>query len=103
VRRHGLKVAKVEEWRERFLISPGGLELTHPVPLFSADLGGNIQGGRTMRGERNRLKREVGELTIDLEILPERLPSKALRHRDIRRAMGTLPRASTRCSRGRKI
>ena len=51
-RRHGLKVAEVEEWRERFLL-------------------GAENALRAREEEINRLKRKVGELTMDLDILRE--------------------------------
>jgi hypothetical protein len=37
-------------------LGPGGFELTHPLFLFSAESGGNIQGGRYggEQGRRNR-------------------------------------------------
>src|ERR1700693_1652918 len=50
-RRHGLKVAEVEDWRDRFLL-------------------GAENALRALREEElNRFKRKVGELTIDLDIL----------------------------------
>jgi transposase-like protein len=59
-RRHGLKVAEVEEWRDRFLL---GAENA---------LRARQKGDEALREEEiNRLKRKVGELTIDLDILRE--------------------------------
>jgi transposase-like protein len=57
-RRHGLKVAEVDEWRDRFLL---GAENA---------LGGRQKDDEALREEKiNRLKRKVGELTMDLDIL----------------------------------
>jgi transposase-like protein len=59
-RRHGLKVAEVEEWRERFLL---GAENALRARQKEED---------ALREEEvNRLKRKVGELTMDLDILRE--------------------------------
>jgi transposase-like protein len=57
-RRHGLKVAEVEEWRDRFLLGAENALRARPKeeePLREEEL--------------NRLKRKVGELTMDLDIL----------------------------------
>ena len=57
-RRHGLKVAEVEEWRDRFLV---GAENA---------LRARQKEDEALREEEiNRLKRKVGELTMDLDIL----------------------------------
>src|ERR1700689_4199100 len=59
-RRHGLKVAEVEEWRDRFLL---GAENA---------LRARKKEDEALREEEiNRLKRKVGELTMDLDILRE--------------------------------
>jgi transposase-like protein len=59
-RRHGLKVAEVEEWRDRFLL---GAENA---------LRARQKEDEALREEEiNRLKRKVGELTMDLDILRE--------------------------------
>jgi transposase-like protein len=59
-RRHGLKVAEVEDWRDRFLLgAENGLRAR---PKEDAAL---------HEAMVNRLKRKVGELTIDLDILHE--------------------------------
>jgi len=57
-RRHGLKVAEVEEWRERFLL--GAENALRAWPKEEEAL---------REEEVNRLKRKVGELTLDLDIL----------------------------------
>jgi transposase-like protein len=57
-RRHGLKVAEVEDWRDRFLLGAENALRARPkedVALREEEL--------------NRFKRKVGELTIDLDIL----------------------------------
>ena len=59
-RRHGLKVAEVEEWRERFLL--GAQNALRARPKEEDALG---------EEEVNRLKRKVGELAMDLDILRE--------------------------------
>ena len=67
-RRHGLKVAEVEDWRDRFLLGAENALRARPKEdeaLREEDL--------------NRFKRKVGELTIDLDIL--RRPQGALRRR----------------------
>ena len=57
-RRHGLKVAEVEEWRERFLLGAENALRARP------------KEEEALREEEiNRLKRKVGELTMDLDIL----------------------------------
>ena len=59
-RRHGLKVAEVEDWRERFLLGAEN------------DLRARPKEDEALREEEvNRLKRKVGELTMDLDILRE--------------------------------
>jgi transposase-like protein len=59
-RRHGLRVAEVEEWRERFLVAAENALRARP------------KDEEAMREEAlNRLKRKVGELTMDLDILRE--------------------------------
>jgi transposase-like protein len=59
-RRHGLKVAEVEEWRERFLLGAENALRARP------------KEDEVLREEEvNRLKRKVGELTMDLDILRE--------------------------------
>jgi transposase-like protein len=64
-RRHGLKVAEVEEWRERFLLGAENALRARPK---------DEEALRTE--ELNRLKRKVGELTIDLDILREAAKSR---------------------------
>ena len=57
-RRHGLKVAEVEEWRDRFLLAAENA------------LRARQKEDEALREEEiNRLKRKVGELTMDLDIL----------------------------------
>jgi transposase-like protein len=59
-RRHGLKVAEVEAWRERFLLAAENGLRARP------------REDEALREEEvNRLKRKVGELTMDLDILRE--------------------------------
>jgi transposase-like protein len=59
-RRHGLKVAEVEEWRDRFLLGAENALRARP------------REDEALREEEvNRLKRKVGELTMDLDILRE--------------------------------
>ena len=60
-RRHGLKVAEVEEWRERFLLGAENALRARPKEEEEA----------LREEEINRLKRKVGELTMDLDILRE--------------------------------
>ena len=59
-RQHGLKVGEVEEWRDRFLL--GAENALRARPKEEAAL---------HEEELNRLKRKVGELTMDLDILRE--------------------------------
>jgi transposase-like protein len=59
-RRHGLKVAEVEEWRDRFLLGAENA-LRARQKEYEA----------SREEEINRLKRKVGELTMDLDILRE--------------------------------
>jgi len=59
-RRYGLKVAEVEEWRDRFLLAAENGLRARP------------KDDEALREEMvNRLKRKVGELTMDLDILRE--------------------------------
>src|SRR5262249_36013419 len=57
-RRHGLTVAEVEEWRERFLLGAENALRARPK-----------EEDALREEEVNRLKRKVGELTMDLDIL----------------------------------
>ena len=57
-RRHGLKVAEVEEWRDRFLLGAENALRARPK-----------EEEALREEELNRLKRKVGELTMDLDIL----------------------------------
>jgi hypothetical protein len=59
-RRHGLKVAEVEAWRARVLL--GAENALRARPKEETAL---------REEEVNRLKRKVGELTTDLDILRE--------------------------------
>ena len=57
-KRRGLKVAEVEEWRERFLLGAENALRARP------------KKDEALREEElNRYKRKLGELTMDLEIL----------------------------------
>ena len=59
-RRHGLKIAEVEDWRDRFLLAAENGLRARP------------KEDEALREEMvNRLKRKVGELTMDLDILRE--------------------------------
>ena len=59
-RRHGLKVAEIEEWRDRFLLAAENGLRARP------------KEDEALHEEMvNRLKRKVGELTMDLDILRE--------------------------------
>ena len=57
-RRHGLKVAEIEDWRERFLLGAENALRARPK-----------EEDGLREEEVNRLKRKVGELTMDLDIL----------------------------------
>jgi transposase-like protein len=57
-RRHGLKVAEVEDWRDRFLLGVENAPRARPK-----------EDEALREEELNRFKRKVGELTIDLDIL----------------------------------
>ncbi len=59
-RRHGLMVAEVEEWRERFL---AGAENA----LRSRPLGEEAQKEQELK----RLKQKVGELVMELDVVKE--------------------------------
>jgi transposase-like protein len=57
-RRHGLKIAEVEDWRDRFLFGAENALRARP------------QEDEALREEElNRFRRKVGELTMDLDIL----------------------------------
>ena len=57
-RRHGLKVAEVEEWHDRFLLGAENALRARPK-----------EDEALREEELNRYKRKLGELTMDLEIL----------------------------------
>jgi transposase-like protein len=58
--RHGVKVAEVEAWRDRFLLAAENGLRARP------------KEDEALREEEvSRLKRKVGELTMDLDILRE--------------------------------
>ena len=57
-RRHGLKIAEVEDWRDRFLLGAENALRARPK-----------EDEALREEELNRFKRKVGELTIDLDIL----------------------------------
>src|SRR3712207_8218414 len=59
-RRHGLTVAEVEEWRERFLA--GAENALRSRPLDDA---------AQQERETKRLKQKVGELVMEVDILKE--------------------------------
>src|SRR5215467_12421030 len=59
-RKLGLTVAEIEEWRERFLLGAENALRARP------------KDEEALKAEEiNRLKRKVGELTMDLDILRE--------------------------------
>jgi hypothetical protein len=55
---YGLKVAEVEDWRDRFLLGAENALRARPK-----------EDEALREAELNRFKRKVGELTIDLDIL----------------------------------
>ena len=57
-RRHGLKLAEIEDWRDRFLLGAENALRARPK-----------EDEALREEELNRFKRKVGELTMDLEIL----------------------------------
>jgi hypothetical protein len=58
VRRHGLKIGEVEDWRDRFLLRAENALRARP------------KDDEALREEElNRFNRKVGELTMDLDIL----------------------------------
>jgi transposase-like protein len=59
-RKHGLTVAEVEEWRERFLTGAENALRSRPAD----------EDGQKDR-EIKRLKQKVGELVMDVDILKE--------------------------------
>jgi len=66
-RKHGLTVAELEQWRERFLL---GAENA---------LRARVKDEEAMREEElKRLQRKVGELTMDLDILREAMKLRPL-------------------------
>lgn len=75
-RRHRLKLAEVEDWRERFLFEAENALRALPK-----------EDEALREAELNRFKRKVGELTMDPEIL-QTAPYDAA---DVRRETATLP------------
>jgi transposase-like protein len=59
-RKHGLTVAEVEEWRERFLLGAENALRTRP------------RDEEALKDEQiKRLKQKIGDLVLDLDILKE--------------------------------
>jgi transposase-like protein len=59
-RKHGLTVAEVEEWRERFLLGAENALRTRP------------REEEALKDEQiKRLKQKIGDLVLDLDILKE--------------------------------
>lgn len=59
-RKHGLTVADVEDWRERFLAGAENSLRSHP------------RNDEALKDEMiKKLQRKVGELTLDMDILKE--------------------------------
>ncbi len=59
-RKHGLTVAEVEEWRERFLLGAENALRTRP------------KDEEALKDEQiKRLKQKIGDLVLDLDILKE--------------------------------
>jgi len=59
-RKHGLTVAEVEEWKEKFLVAAENALRSRP------------RDEEALRGEQiKRLKQKVGELGLDIDILKE--------------------------------
>ena len=59
-RKHGLTVAEVEEWKEKFLVAAENALRSRP------------RDEEALRGEQiKRLKQKVGELVLDIDILKE--------------------------------
>ena len=84
-RRHGLKVAEVEEWRDRFLLGAENALRARPK-----------EDEALREEELNRFKRKVGELTMDLEILRDGGQAAPYDAGDVGRVMTTLPGVSMR-------
>jgi transposase-like protein len=64
-RRHGLTVSEVEQWRDRFMLGAENALRAKP------------RDDEALREEEvNRLKRKVGELTMDLDIMREALKQR---------------------------
>ena len=61
-RRHGLTVAEVEDWREKFLLGAENTLRTRPKDEEALK-----------DGQMNKLKQKVGELVLDNDILREAL------------------------------
>ena len=59
-RKHGITVAEIEQWRERFLL--GAENALRPRPKDEEAL---------REEEIKRLQRKIGELTMDLDIVKE--------------------------------
>jgi transposase-like protein len=59
-RKHGLTVAEVEEWRERFLLGAENALRTRPRDEEALK-----------DGQIKRLKQKIGDLVLDLDILKE--------------------------------
>jgi putative transposase len=84
-RRHGLTVAEIEQWKERFL---GGAENA----LRSRPLDDEVLKDQEIK----RLQRKVGELVMDIDILKEASKPNPSMRLSSRRVKNAMPQASLR-------
>ena len=69
-RKHGLTVAEVEEWKERFLLAAENALRSRPLDEDA------------LREEQvKRLKQKVGELVLDIDILKEAMRGRPFEER----------------------
>lgn len=84
-RRHGLTVAEVEEWKDRFLSGAENALRTRP------------KDEEALKDEQIRkLKQKVGELVLDLDILKEGNEGPPFCPQDVRRVKAAVPGTSER-------
>lgn len=79
-RKHGLKVAEVEDWRERFLAGSENALRSRPKDDEAMH-----------EAEVKRLKQKIGDLVMDKEILKEAMKN----HPFGRKALAELEKSST--------
>src|SRR5262244_3819928 len=84
-RKHGLTVAEVEEWRDRFLLGAENALWARP------------KDEDALKDEQiKKLKQKVGELVLDLHVLEEASKDRPFSPKNVRRVRQAMPHVSER-------